>query len=260
MRPDNRPVAGRSARSMPESWSGTLSTSRCEPMNLAGLAWPVELRPHPRARTVRLRVDEARGRLVLSYPRRMSRRSAVEWAGKQAGWVEKQLSSIEPAEPLCPGSTILFEGQPVHLRWDVGLPRSPHLVDNMLSCGGPLESFSARIERFLRDQARERLSEATAAAARRAGVMVRSVSIGDAGSRWGSCSASGSLRYNWRIVMAPPHLLRWLVAHEVAHRRHMNHGPDFRALEAEIYDGDVAAARAELRSLGPRLKRIGRLV
>jgi predicted metal-dependent hydrolase len=51
-----------------------------------------------------------------------------------------------------------------------------------------------------------------------------------------------------------------LVAHEVAHRRHMNHGPEFRALEAELYGADVASARAELRSLGPRLKRVGRLL
>ena len=77
---------------------------------------------------------------------------------------------------------------------------------------------------------------------------------------WGSCSASGSIRYNWRIILAPPQLLRWLVAHEVAHRRHMNHGPLFRALEASLYGGNVAVARAELRSLGPRLKRVGRLL
>jgi predicted metal-dependent hydrolase len=55
-------------------------------------------------------------------------------------------------------------------------------------------------------------------------------------------------------------LLRWLAAHEVAHRRHMNHGPEFRALEALLYGGDVAAARAELRALGPRLKRVGLMV
>ena len=96
--------------------------------------------------------------------------------------------------------------------------------------------------------------------ARQAGVTVGAVSVGDAGSRWGSCSASGSIRYSWRIVLAPPHLLRWLVAHEVAHRRHMNHGPAFRALEAQLYGGNVAAARAELRTLGPRLKRVGRPV
>ena len=129
-----------------------------------------------------------------------------------------------------------------------------------LRCGGPETGFAARIERYLRKAARERLSEETAIVAARGGVTVRSVAIGDASSRWGSCSASGSIRYNWRLLLAPPHLLDWVVAHEVAHRVHMNHGVDFRALEAKLFDGDVVAARAELRALGPRLKRIGRRV
>ena len=247
---------------MPATWNGTLSISLFskgpESLSLPGLAWPIEMRPHPRARAVRLRIDEARGLLLLTYPRRMSRRAALDWAVKQADWVEKQLAAIEPAEPFDPGTTIPIEGVPTRLHWDPDSPRTPRLADGLLSCGGPADSFPGRIERFLRDRARARLSDATADAARRAGVTIRSVSVGDAGSRWGSCSASGALRYSWRIILAPRHLLDWLVAHEVAHRRHMNHGPEFRALEAELYGASVIAARAELRALGPRLKRIGR--
>ena len=249
---------------MPATWNGTLSISlfrkEAESLNLPGLAWPVEVRSHPRARSVRLRLDEGRGRLLLTHPRRMSRRAAIEWAGKQTEWVEAQLAAIQPAEPFLSDAAIPIEGNLVRLKWDPQLQRTPRLADGVLSCGGPADSFAGRIERFLRDLARNRLSEATADAARRAGVTVRSVSVGDAGSRWGSCSASGALRYSWRIILAPPHLLNWLVAHEVAHRRHMNHGPEFRALEAQLYGANVAAARAELRSLGPRLKRIGRLL
>ncbi len=206
---------------------------------------------------MRLRLDETRGRLVLSFPRRMSKGSALEWAGRQGEWVERQLARIEPVEPFHPGATIPFEGGEVGLHWDPALPRTPEPVDGRLQCGGPGEAFSARIERFLRNRARERLSQVTADMAARAGVTIRSVSVGDAGSRWGSCSASGAIRYSWRIILAPPHLLRWLAAHEVAHRRYMNHGPEFRALEAQLYGRNVTAARAELRALGPRLKRVG---
>ena len=120
------------------------------------------------------------------------------------------------------------------------------LIDDRLQCGGPIEAFAGRIERFLRARARDRLSQVTEEMAQKAGVTVRSVSVGDAGNRWGSCSTSGAIRYSWRIILAPPHLLRWLVANEVSHRRHMNHGPEFRALEAQLYEGNVAAARAEL--------------
>ncbi|HEV2044727.1 MAG TPA: YgjP-like metallopeptidase domain-containing protein, partial [Sphingomicrobium sp.] len=127
-----------------------------------------------------------------------------------------------------------------------------------LVCGGPRDGFSRRIEAWLKRLARDLLSLDTAEVAQRAGVSVRSVSIGDASSRWGSCSASGAIRYNWRLVLAAPEVRRWVVAHEVAHRVHMNHGAAFKALEAELFDGDVNAARSALRLVGPRLKRVGR--
>jgi predicted metal-dependent hydrolase len=190
----------------------------------------------------------------------MSRRVALEWAGRQTEWVEAQLAQLLPGEPLCPGATIPFEGRNIRLHWEQSLSRTPRLSADLLGCGGPETAFAGRIERYLRTQARTRLSADTADAALRAGVSVRSVAVGDASSRWGSCSASGAIRFNWRLILAPPHLLRWVVAHEVAHRRHMDHGPTFRALEAELYGGNVTAARAELRALGPRLKRVGRVL
>jgi predicted metal-dependent hydrolase len=225
---------------------------------MSGLAWPLELRPHPRARAMRLRLDEARERLVLTFPRRLSRRTVLDWALGQGEWVDRQLAQIQPGEPFAPGSTIPLEGRATKLQWMASLPRNPALVDGTLRCGGPEAAFAGRIERYLRAEARRRLSEATGATAEKAGVSVKSVAVGNASSRWGSCSSDGSIRYNWRLILAPPHLLSWVVAHEVAHRRHMDHGPAFKALEAELYGGDVAAARAELRALGPRLKRVGR--
>ena len=239
------------------TWSGILSTSRSEPLTLPGLPWPVELRLHPRARSMRLRLDEARELLLLTVPRRTSRRAALQWAQQQSAWVEGQLGRLQPGEPFAQGAVIPFEGRELRLAWDEALPRSPAIVGDVLRCGGPIESFSTRIERFLRSEARVRLAAATLEMAQQAGVPIRGISVGDARSRWGSCSASGAIRYNWRVILAPPHLLRWLVAHEVAHRRHMNHGAEFRALEAELYGGNVAMARAELRALGPRLKRVG---
>lgn len=242
---------------MPATWNGILSTSRSEPLTLPGLAWPIELRSHPRAKAMRLRLDESRELLVLTVPRRIGRRAALQWAERQSSWIDAQLARLQPREPFHPGATIPFEGREIGLAWDEAWPRTPAIAGDVLQCGGPIESFAARIERFLRSEARRRLSETTSEMAERAGVTVTSVSVGDANSRWGSCSASGAIRYNWRILLAPPHLLRWLAAHEVAHRRHMNHGTQFRALEAELYGGDVQAARGELRALGPRLKRVG---
>lgn len=190
----------------------------------------------------------------------MARRTALDWARRQGEWVEQQLALLRPAEPFVPGGVIPLEGQEVRLIWDPAAPRSPTRAGGAIHCGGLESSFAARIERFLRAEARARLAERTAIVAASGGVTVGSVTVGDASSRWGSCSASGAIRYNWRLILAPPHLLDWVVAHEVAHRRHMDHGPRFKALERELYGADVAAARAELRALGPRLKRIGRSI
>jgi predicted metal-dependent hydrolase len=183
----------------------------------------------------------------------------LDWVQSQSDWVDTQLGGLPQAEPFRPGATIPYSGRRVLLAWNPDMGRMPSLVDDCLSCGGPLENFPKRIERHLRDEARRKLSEETEQVAARAGVSVKSVSVGDTSSRWGSCSANGAIRYNWRLILAPPHLLRWVVAHEVAHRRHMDHGPRFKALEVELYDGNVTAARAELRALGPGLKRVGRL-
>ena len=232
-------------------------TASSDLQDVDGLPWPVALRPHARARAVRLRLNERAGHLVLSYPKRMSRRSVLDWARKQSDWAQRQIGQIAPASPFECGQLIPFRGDEVRLLWEQSAPRTPTFHDQHLVAGGPAESFPGRIDRYLRSEARRELSARTAETASRAGVTVRSVSVGDAVSRWGSCSASGAIRYNWRLILAPPQILEWVVAHEVAHRRHMNHGEAFRRLERELYEGDVSEARAELRRLGPGLKRIG---
>lgn len=244
---------------MPAIWNGTLSTGRFEALVVhPGLPLPVLVRPHPRARRLKLRLADCGGHLLLTVPARGSRRSALAWAATQRDWVETQIIALMPGEPIDHGGRIPLNGEEVHLEWRVDAPRTPQVAGDLLTCGGPREAFASRIERWLRTQARETLSKETAAVAEQAGVTVRAVSVGDAASRWGSCSASGSIRYNWRLILAPPAVRRFVVAHEVAHRIEMNHGPRFKALEERLFGGDVAAARSELRRIGPRLKRIGR--
>lgn len=221
------------------------------------LPLPLLLKPHPRARRLKLRIAPAGDALHLTLPPHGNRRRAIAWAEQQAPWVAAQLGQRMAVEPLEPGGLVPIDGIDHLIDWSPDRPRRVELAGNRLLCGGPIDGLDRRLLNFLRTRARDCLSVESAQMAQRAGVTVAAVAVGDAATRWGSCSARGVIRYNWRLVMAPPTVRTWVVAHEVAHRVHMNHGPAFKALEATLFDGDVAEARALLRRWGPRLKRIG---
>jgi predicted metal-dependent hydrolase len=206
---------------------------------------------------MRLRLDERRGVLKLTGPMRMNRKAALAWAAEQREWVEAQIVAMQPNEPFLPGARIPLEGDEVELQWDRAAARTPRLENGKLTSGGPAEGFARRIELFLKRRALDTLSRETAEIAASAGLPVRAVAVGDADTRWGSCSSSGQIRYSWRLILAPPAARRYVVAHEVAHLRHMDHGREFKALERELFGGDANAARLLLRRVGSRLKRVG---
>ena len=222
------------------------------------LPLPVRVSRLKRSRRLRLRVDHATGVLKLTMPWRHSASAALDWVAGQRPWIDRQLASAPTGLPLAPGSVITVEGRALRICHDPNARRGVCLDGNHLLVGGPEESIASAVEHWLRSLARDRLSAATAEIAAAAGVDIRSVSVGDAVSRWGSCSASGAIRYSWRLVLAPPDVLRFVVAHEVAHRLHMDHSSAFKAAEERLFGGPVAAARSELRRLGPTLRAVGR--
>lgn len=235
------------------------STARSEALfRHDDLPLPVEIRGVRGARRMRLRLDEKRGVLKLTGPLRMNRKAALDWAAEQREWVHAQVGAMLPAEPFVPGAIFPLEGRDVRLDWNAAAPRTPRLDGDRLACGGPHDGFARRIEAFLKRRALDTLSAETAEIAQRAGVTLRAVAVGDADTRWGSCSSSGRIRYSWRLILAPPDVRRYVVAHEVAHLVHMDHGAKFKALERELFEGDANAARLLLRRIGSRLKRIGR--
>jgi predicted metal-dependent hydrolase len=234
------------------------STARSEAALEAALPVAIEIRPMRNARRLRLRFDEASGTLKLTCPWRTGRRAALAWALDQRDWIDAQLARAEPGEPLEPGATIPLEGDDVRLVWDPGMLRTPQIADGEIRCGGPRDGFARRIELFLKRRALEVMSREVADCATGAGVVARSVGVGDAGTRWGSCSSTGKIRLSWRLILAPPTVRKYVVAHEAAHLVHLDHGAKFKALEARLYGPGVSDAKSQLRRLGPRLKRIGR--
>ena len=205
---------------------------------------------------MRLRIDERRQVLKITHPRGVRPAAALAWAATQKPWIEEQLARALPPCPLVPGTIIPLQGRDVELRWSETAPRTPVLDGSCLMCGGPESGFGRRIELFLKRLALDTLSSDTAEFASLAGMRAVAVGVGDARTRWGSCSSAGRIRYNWRLILAPPEARRYVAAHEVAHLKHLNHGREFKALERKLFGGDTAAAQALLREWAPRIRRI----
>lgn len=218
----------------------------------------IEVVRHPRARRMKLSVDNATGQVRLTLPPRASARDGLRWAEGQRAWIDHALAQRPTPVPFEPGATILYLGEGLKLGWDSGFPRTPVLDDGQLIVGGPREGYSGRIERWLRRQALAVMSAETADYARAAGVSVSKVAIGDPKGRWGSCASSGVIRYSWRLILAPPAVRRATVAHEVAHRVHMNHSAAFHAVVRELYGAEPTRERAWLRANALRLHSYGR--
>jgi hypothetical protein len=234
------------------------SSARSEAALEAALPAPIEIRPLKSAKRLRLRFDDSNGTLRLTCPWRTSRRAALAWALDQRDWIEAQLVRVEPGEAFTHGVAIPVEGEDVLIVWEPSAPRLPVLRDGALRVGGPESGVARRIELFLKRHALETMSRDVAEYAAAAGVTPSSVSIGDPGSRWGSCTSQGRIRLSWRLILAPPDVRRYVVAHEVAHLVHLDHSAGFKALEARLYGPGLSEAKAVLRRIGPRLRRVGR--
>ena len=218
------------------------------------------LRESARARRIRLGVDPRSGAVVLTIPRRASRRRALAWAAEQGDWIAGRLAAMPRAVPLVAGAAIPFRGVERIIVWSPERQRRVVLDGDRLIVGGPGDGLSSRLLRWLKAEALALLTAETHEFAAKAERVPARIGVGDPGSRWGSCSSSGTVRYSWRLILAPDFVRRATVAHEVAHLVHLNHGSDFHALVARLLGEDPAPARAWLRRHGAALHRIGRPV
>jgi predicted metal-dependent hydrolase len=111
----------------------------------------------------------------------------------------------------------------------------------------------SRLERWLRGEAQAKLADDLAYYCARAGQSIPALSLSSAQRRWGSCSTRGMIRINWRLIMAPDHVRRSVVAHEVAHLSHFDHSPQFHAALAELFEADISLANRWLKREGRSL-------
>ena len=210
------------------------------------------------ARRMRLAVDPRDGAVKLTLPRRAALAPALKWAESQRGWVERALAKLPAQEALGQGSVIPFEGGDLRIEWHSGGSRTVKRDGDRLIVGGPEEMVKARVLRWLRAEAARTLEAETRAVAARAGVTVGRVRVGDPRSRWGSCSSSGDIAYSWRLILMPPAVREATVVHEVAHRLHMHHGPEFHDEVERLLGRAPKTERAWLKAHGAAMHRVGR--
>jgi predicted metal-dependent hydrolase len=214
---------------------------------------PIEitLRRTARARRFSLRVGQADGRVTLSVPLRTREGEALDFARAHEGWIRAALAK-RPKDTLAEiGAQIMVEG--VTLIISAGPGRSVRVEGDQLIVPGDSARTGARIAAFLKVRARDHLARASDGYAAQVGRSVTQISLRDTRSRWGSCTAQGALMYNWRLIMAPPAVLEYVAAHEVAHLVEMNHSPAFWAVVARLYP-EWQVQRAWLKRHGGALQ------
>ncbi|WP_051340882.1 M48 family metallopeptidase [Azospirillum halopraeferens] len=223
---------------------------------IAGLPVPLELRESPRARRLTLRVDAGRGLIQVVVPEGLPESEVRRFIDRHDGWVRARLEALPPQHPFTDGMVVPVRGRDHTIRHDPALRGGTRCEDGALLVGGHADHVARRVRDFLTAEARRVLAERARAKAAGIGARVAAVTVRDTRSRWGSCSSTGRLSFSWRLILTPDAVLDYVVAHEVAHLKEMNHSPRFWSLCARL-TADVAGPRAWLRANGARLLRYG---
>lgn len=213
---------------------------------------PLTLRRSARARRISLRVSSLDGRVTLTLPRHATEAEALDFAAEKGPWLRKHLGRRPEDVTVAPGAILPVEGRPVEIAAGPGRQVTEE-ADRLLVPGAP-DRVPARVRGWLKARARDRLAAASDRHAAALGRDYARITLRDTRSRWGSCSSAGALSFSWRLILAPPEVLDYVAAHEVAHLAEMNHSPAFWALVDRLY-GPCRDERSWLRNEGPGLHR-----
>ena len=217
---------------------------------------PVRWNRSARARRVSLRIDARAGEVVVTLPMRAGRRAGMALLTTHAAWVMQRLAALAPVVELAPGTEVPLGGQAHVIRHDPSARGGAFIEGATIVVSGRPEFLARRVKDLLRAEAKRRIGLLAERHAATLGVKMRAIRLKDTHSRWGSCAPDGTLAFSWRLVMAPGWVLDYVVAHEVAHLREMNHSPRFWA-HVESLTLNREAAQDWLRDNGPALLRIG---
>lgn len=243
--------------------SKTISTSNA---NFDGVDAPVEVRRHPGARRMTLRVSRTKRAVIVTVPMQCDADEAGVFLSRHLDWVRDRLGNVPLPVPFAEGMVIPVRGA-LHRVTFTGAAQSRHLVEAVtnaqdhdagftLQVHGRREGAHRHLKAWLVEQARSDLDGCVLHHCSALSVKAKRICVRDQTSRWGSCSTTGVLSFSWRLVLAPPLVLDYVAAHEVAHLDEMNHGPQFWALVRKTMPR-MDEAKRWLSRYGTELHRYG---
>lgn len=233
------------------SW---LRPNVAEPViDVAGKTLPLAIKRHPTAKKLVMRLAPDGSEIRITMPRWGQSRDALAFAQSRMSWLERQLGNVADAAQPEHGTILPFRGSELEIVWDETARRTPVVDDGQIIIGGAQESLKPRLEKWLRTEAQPLMAADLAHYCDVAGVGTPPIRLSRAQRRWGSCSSSGTVRINWRLIMAPDFARRSVVAHEVAHLVHFDHSPAFHALLGNIFEEPIETANRWLKTHGRSL-------
>ena len=240
-----------------------LDAAVSEQLRVTGLDDPIEVRRHPTARRMTLRVSRTKRAVIVTLPMQCNLKQAGQFLSTNIDWVRERLTNMPAPVPFADGGVITLRGVPHRIVF-VGPRRGPPIksvatVDEQLDevhVAGALEHAPRRLRDWLVSEAKSDLIERSYHHAEQLDLAIGRITVRDQTSRWGSCSSIGNLSYSWRLILAPTAILDYVAAHEVAHLKEMNHGPQFWALVKQTFPA-LDEAKHWLQIYGLDLHRYG---
>ena len=225
-------------------------------LEVDGERMPVKVVEHPRSTRITLRLLPGGNELKVTMPPHVALDQLDDFLERNRNWVAVKRSRLPQTVQAEAGAKIPYLGiehRIIHLDRLRGIVSTKQIADepSLLVPGEPAH-IPRKVESFFKKQARLCLNEAVAHYSRELNVRAKSIRVTDTTSRWGSCSTTRTLSFSWRIIMAPPPVLNYLAAHEVAHLREMNHSDRFWSHVRDICP-DMEVHKSWLRSNGARL-------
>jgi len=198
-----------------------------------------------KARRLKLKIRSS-GVVEVILPPRVKEQAGLQFLNAELDWLEQVFKKVEAPVLFQAGEVIPLLGVDHAICHRPDAKRGVWAEDGQINISGSEAHLPRRLRDWLKRQARVKLLDEAAYFADEAGLSFARLSVRDQKSRWGSCSSEGNLNFSWRLYLMPEPILRYVVAHEIAHLQHMNHGPDFWALVERIYP-DVKSARVWMK-------------